>query len=121
MHRIGEEVRDPEYRAVLVTDDFHQIKSAKGTPRKDKKAKDDEVAAKKSIHASLRRTTSPTRLGENGSDIPERYTAVGRVLQGVLSGDKTEISRKNIGDVAPIFDLGMNPTQLGTIQLRWET
>ena len=47
MHRIGEEVRGPEYGAVLVTDDFHQIESAKGTPRKDKKAEDNEVPAKK--------------------------------------------------------------------------
>jgi hypothetical protein len=61
MHRISEEVRGPEYRAVLVTDDFHQIEGSKGTPRKDKVEDQDGQSEKKSIHASLQRTISRTR------------------------------------------------------------
>ena len=76
MHRIGEEVMDPEFRALLVTDDFHQIEGAHGTPRKDKKAEDNEVPAKKKhprfSTAHHVANAIVKRLGKNGPDIPVR-------------------------------------------------
>jgi hypothetical protein len=66
-HNIRQEVKSPGYRAVLVTDDFHQIE---GTPRKEK---DGQPAKKKHPRFSTAHHLANAivkRMGKNGPDIP---------------------------------------------------
>ena len=63
--RVDEMAHDPEQRVVLVTDDFHQIEGAKGTPRKSNSKKNGRFSVAHHVSNAILKG-----MAKKGLDIP---------------------------------------------------